>query len=397
MGECSESWNSAPTCIFGYCNASVCICNPGFVDDLVVGRYRNCGVPVLAFQALGSISSILLSLAFTYCLFVAVYRTKAKSFSCEIAVTACLGALFMNVAVLMALTSPIFETTFPAAFLVCLGGALFCRVCNLLLVSALRPISKFSRRALHAKKFEFCLLKVIPATLGASLIICVSTGHAIGNDQSISTAVGVAYIVIALATLYEIPFLYHFMSILMTRLQELVEFDKPLGKKSFDQSCSIDRKESESSFSSRDNDPRRGKYSEIAQDDHARVLKEITSFQKRVWILRLTSTSFALLMFVVGFTSGVVQLATGTLPFSFLTYFLIQITFALLCMFLTSFAKRRDKKYQVKSVQPPEAGIHFASTEGNPSSMNPEFDFSVITPKLKTIIEASETSRWSQT
>ena len=34
--------SSTPTCIFGYCLNSTCICLPGIVDDKVLGRYSNC-------------------------------------------------------------------------------------------------------------------------------------------------------------------------------------------------------------------------------------------------------------------------------------------------------------------------------------------------------------------
>ena len=211
MGRCTTNWDPFPNCVYGTCDISnvtdLCICHDGYIHDRVAGRYHNCGMPQQGGTVFISICLVTLLIGVIYCGHVGFYRSAEKSLSRHLALNACAACVLMSIALITALASPNFETPWYGAICVCLATAVFCRATGLMVVASVRPIARFSRRGLAAKKYEVYLTTIIPGILGVLLMICLSVAHGVGTDESVSHAIGAAYLIIALAALVEFPFL----------------------------------------------------------------------------------------------------------------------------------------------------------------------------------------------
>jgi hypothetical protein len=127
----------------------------------------------------------------------------------------------------------------------------------------------------------------------------------------------------------------------------------------------------------------------------------VTRFHRRITLLRLTACSMAFLLFACSSTVGVLELTTKTLPLSFAIFLVIIIIMAFLVVVFTSLVRPRDKRlFFLKpfgtSVPSHKAEIKTKPDDPDPDSMRVRFSLLWQGPKLRTIAEASETSRWSQ-
>jgi len=122
---CTGSSNSIiPTCLFGTCNSSVCICHAGYVHDRLTGRYNNCALPTWVPWAGGAISLTITLIGFAYGLYVAIFRSVHKTLAWRVAISASLSSLMFFGASLSVHSSGIMEMPVYGALLNNVGTAL---------------------------------------------------------------------------------------------------------------------------------------------------------------------------------------------------------------------------------------------------------------------------------
>ena len=137
------------------------------------------------------------------------------------------------------------------------------------------------------------------------------------------------------------------------------------------------------------------------EQSRAKMIAEIHRFRSRLALLRLTTCSMAIVLFMCGTLVSIIQFTVGTVPLSFAIFWSILLVFALLSIFITSYARRREKKSYTTGILTPGNNNNNVlnrgdTSEGDRSSYRAEFSLSMEGPKLRTIVEASEHSRWSQ-
>ena len=204
--------NLIPTCLFGSCVNSSCVCRQGFQNDFVMGRYANCGLPIWAPWTFCGLSLCFSTVSFLYGLITTIRRAVRGTILWRIAFFSTLASLLFVLS-LISLATAGFLMPWYGSFFTSSGAAVCAHVAGLVIISALRPINAFDHHLLkNPEIFENILQHVSPAVLFFGLMICIGVGYGIGTNFSITQSMGGVFLVIGICAALAFPFLLVFLS-----------------------------------------------------------------------------------------------------------------------------------------------------------------------------------------